>query len=110
MACACDTCIIDTCARYSFILFVPVCVYVCVCVFVCVCVCVPARFQQEELAQYFSLSSHRTTREILQITLIRIITNGIVILLLVGMGAAIIEATIYSWKQVCVCQFWHGVC
>eukprot|EP00731_Ephydatia_muelleri_P025331 Em0017g414a len=63
---------------------------------------------EEELALHLSLSNHRTLREILQVILIRIVTNGIVILLLVGSGAAIIEATIYSWKQVfqlVICYF-----
>lgn len=56
---------------------------------------------QEELSLFLSQSSYRTAAELLRVTLIRVVTNGIVILLLVGMGAAIIEATIYSWNQVC---------
>lgn len=56
---------------------------------------------QEELAEHEAHLSSRTPKEILQIVLIRTVTNLFVILLLVGMAAAIIAAAIYSWKQVC---------
>eukprot|EP00731_Ephydatia_muelleri_P025277 Em0017g360a len=55
---------------------------------------------KEELAEHEAHLSSRTPKEILQIVLIRTVTNLFVILLLVGMAAAIIAAAIYSWKQL----------
>ena len=59
---------------------------------------------QEELAEHVSNSVSRTPKEVLHVFLIRSATNLFVILLLIGMTAAIIAAAIYSWKQVCSCR------
>ena len=56
---------------------------------------------QEELGEHVSNQSSRTPKEILQVVLIRTVTNLFVILLMIGMTAAIIASAIYSWKQVC---------
>eukprot|EP00731_Ephydatia_muelleri_P025328 Em0017g411a len=55
---------------------------------------------QEELAEHQVQTTKRTLREIIHIVLIRFVTNALVIALVVGCGAAIIEATIWSWNEL----------